>query len=256
MSSSNQVVPLDPSRLSAIHSTFNTNNENGGLQSGQTVMIYDKDGNTYLQNNNVQVNAGNARDVGISVTVRNTYPARYNFAVKQYNSIPDDEASKKKQIRGGHFLMYRFVMVLAFLIAIATAGISVKIKAVVTVNIVISLAYIVLSIYNIVIYKQNGSLFSRRMIHDNRMTKSNDYFKVPINTTVSQANIIASEHANVVAGLKNTYNHLSEIDVMVYNEYYVRTFTYFPWKKVIKHIIVFSLTMVIGIILAAITTTS
>jgi len=139
MSSSNALTLLNPSRLSTVHPFAIS--DNGGLGTQQTIMLYDNEGNAYLQNTNVQVNTGPARDTGITTTIRNTYPARYNFAVRQYNSIPDDDIPRKKQMRGGHFFMYRWIVVLAILIAIAAAEISVQTKSFVALNITITTQY-------------------------------------------------------------------------------------------------------------------
>jgi hypothetical protein len=63
---------------------------------------------------------------------------------------------KKKQMRGGRFFMCRWVMILAFLIATATAGIMAKYKPFIAVDIFI---YIILSICNIIIFKSNGYIY-------------------------------------------------------------------------------------------------
>jgi hypothetical protein len=40
------------------------------------------------------------------------------------------------------------------------------------------------------------------MIHDNRLTQCNDYFTIPINTYISQSNVLASQHENIIADLR------------------------------------------------------
>jgi hypothetical protein len=248
MSSSNTLTLFNPSRLSTVHPF--TISDNGGLGTQQTIMLYDNEGNAYFKNTNVQVNIGPARDTGVTVTIRNTYPDRYNFAVRQYNSIPDAGIPRKKQMRGGHFFMYRCIVILAILIAVSAAGVSVQIKPFVALNIGLSLIYIILSIYNIIIFKRNGNLFSDRMIHDNSFTRCNNYYTIPIHTSISESNVLANQHENIIAGLRNTYNHLSEIQIMVYHGDYVRRYTYFP-RNIVKHLIIFSLVMLLGILLAS-----
>ncbi len=70
MSSSNALTLLNPSRLSTVH-PFSIS-DNGGLGTQQTIMLYDNEGNAYLQNTNVQVNTGPSRDTGID-DIRNSF---------------------------------------------------------------------------------------------------------------------------------------------------------------------------------------
>ena len=62
------------------------------------------------------------------------YPTRYNFAMKQYNATAITGITRKKQMRGGRFLMYRFVTILAFFIALTSGGISSILKALIEDN--------------------------------------------------------------------------------------------------------------------------
>ncbi|CAF3929186.1 unnamed protein product [Rotaria sp. Silwood1] len=256
MSSSNALTLFDRSRLSTVYPLGATTNTGLGYQ--QTILAQDGEGNSYIKSTNVQTVAGPSRDTGISVQIRNTYPARYNFAVKQYRANADANNPKKKEMRGGHFLLYRSVIVLAWLIALGAGGISSILKPLIensskwkpflALNIFICLFYIIISIYNIVIFKRNGSLFNRRMIHDNSISKINMYVTIPIHTFVTQTQALASEQEDVVAGLQNVQNQVNEIQVMYYKEYYVRTYTYFP-RSIIKHIIFFVIAMAEGIVL-------
>ncbi|CAF4997400.1 unnamed protein product, partial [Rotaria sp. Silwood1] len=121
MSSSNALTLFDRSRLSTVYPLGATTNTGLGYQ--QTILAQDGEGNSYIKSTNVQTVAGPSRDTGISVQIRNTYPARYNFAVKQYRANADANNPKKKEMRGGHFLLYRSVIVLAWLIALGAGGI-------------------------------------------------------------------------------------------------------------------------------------
>jgi len=256
MRPSTALALLNPSRLNTVYPLGA--NTNIGVGSQQTFVVQDGKGNSYVESKNVQTLAGPALDTGIKVQIRNTYPARYNFAVKQYHSNADANEPKKKEMRGGHFLLYRSVMILAWLIALGAGGISSILKPLIenssrwkpflTLNIVICLIYIIISIYNIVIFRRNGSLFNRRMILNNSITKSNMYVTIPIHTFITQTRALASEQEDVAAGLQNVENQVNEIEVMYYKEYYVRTYTYFP-RSIIKHIIFFVLAMAEGIVL-------
>ena len=92
MSSSNSLTSLNPSQL--MPAVPFADNGGAGLGAGQTTMYRNGQGNTYFRNTAVQMKAGQARDVGVTVIIRNAYPARYNFAVNQYNYLPDQGTSR------------------------------------------------------------------------------------------------------------------------------------------------------------------
>jgi hypothetical protein len=256
MSSSHPLALLSPSRLTTVHPLAGQGNIGTGTQ--QTVLLYDDQGNAFMGSTNVQMDTGPEVDTGVSVTIRNTYPARYNFAVNQFNFTASDGIPRKKYMRGGHFLMYRSVTILSLFIALAVGGISSILKPIfedsskwkpfLTLNIVICLIYIILSIYNIIIFKRNGSLINNRMIYKRHMKGSNEHVKIPVYTSVTQTNALVSEQEQIAAGLQNVSSHVNEVSCMYYSEYYVKTYTHFP-RTTVKHIIAFLLAMTEGIVL-------
>ncbi|CAF1540282.1 unnamed protein product [Adineta ricciae] len=161
-------------------------------------------------------------------------------------------------MRGGHFLMYRSVTILLLLIALAAGGISSMLKPIfedsskwkpfVALNLVICLTDIILSIYNIIIFKRNGNLIHNRMIYKRHMQGCNEHVKIPIHTYVTETSALASEQEQVAADLQNVSSHVNEVSCMYYNEYYLKRYTYFP-RTIIKHIIIFLLAMAEGIVL-------
>ena len=197
---------------------------------------------------------GNIRATGVTVTIRQNYAAKYNFAVRQYNNLPLEDT--KKEMRGGHFLVYRYAVILFWLISMICGGVSAIFKPLVTVPIVISLVYIALSIYNIVIFKKNGNLLPRPlMIHNNALDCNNEWYTVPIHTRIQDRAALAAiggDDSAAMAALRQEYTNVEEIKVMVYTERYIRNFTYAPYKTIAIHIILFLISLIFGIVLASI----
>jgi hypothetical protein len=197
---------------------------------------------------------GNVRATGIRVTIRNNYVARYNFAVRQYNSLLISD--KKKNMRGGHFLVYRYTVIFLWLISMICGGISAIVKPLVTIPIIISVAYIALSIYNIVIFKKNGSVLHHRlMIHNNALGGSNEWYTVPIHTRIQDSAALAAVGGDDSAGMaaiREEYTNMEEIKIMVYTERYITCFTYSPKKTVALHIVAFVISFAFGIALVII----
>jgi hypothetical protein len=48
---------------------------------------------------------------------------------------------------------------------------------------------------------------------------------------MSQTDVSAGEHENIVASLRDAYNHLTKIKVMILNKLYIRRYTYLPRKN-------------------------
>jgi hypothetical protein len=197
---------------------------------------------------------GDIRETGIHVTIRNNYAARYNFAVGNYNSLPLED--EKKTMRGGHFLVYRYIVVIFWLISMIFAGVSSAVKPLVTVPIIISLVYIALSIYNIVIFKKNGYLLHRKlMIHNNRLGSNNEWYTVPIHTHIQNTAALAAvggDDSAAMAALRETYTNVEEIKIMVYTGRYITLFTYFPTRSIVLHIAMFTISLLLGIVLVSI----
>ncbi|CAF2915199.1 unnamed protein product [Rotaria sp. Silwood2] len=64
---------------------------------------------------------GNIRATGVTVTIRNNYAARYNFAVRQYNNLPLSE--EKTLMFGDLFLVHRYTVIFLWLLSMICGGI-------------------------------------------------------------------------------------------------------------------------------------
>ncbi|CAF1412007.1 unnamed protein product [Adineta steineri] len=203
---------------------------------------------------NQKLTIGDIRATGVKVNVRRNYAARYNFAAANYNALLTSD--KKKKMRGGHFLLHRYIIILLWLISIICGGVSAVLKPLVAIPIVISLLYIVLTIYNIVIFKKNRSvLHSKLMIHNNALAGNNEWYTVPIHTRIQDRAALAAvggDDSIDIAAIREEYTNMQEVKVMVYQEQYIRLYTYFPTKSIIIHIVAFVIAFVFGITLAII----
>jgi hypothetical protein len=191
---------------------------------------------------------GQPRDTTILVFIRSTYPARYNHVVRNMNYIKTN-TKDKSSMRGGHFLLYRYIILLAILLCFGFGIASIYVKPCATVPFVLSILYIALSIFNVVIFIKN-----RPLIHP-LLTKQvprgqldgmiNRFYAVPVNATVLTGVVAAFINPAVIAAMVQRENiQLTEIKIMLYDDRYL------SYSKLPKEIIVHLLTFIILFILA------
>ena len=102
---------------------------------------------------------GESCATGVLAFIRNTYPASYNHVVRNMNGlIKGTDTKDKRFMRGGHFLLYRYVLLFAIVLCFAFDIASIYTKACAAVSFVLTVLYIALSIYNIVIFILNRPL--------------------------------------------------------------------------------------------------
>ncbi|CAF1237286.1 unnamed protein product, partial [Didymodactylos carnosus] len=190
----------------------------------------------------------------IKATVHEPCASKYNAAVKYYNYLEPD-LPRKRNMRGGHFILYRIVWLNAIILIGIFLGLSTisKLRACIFVPIIICILYIALSIYNIVIYCLNGNLLeSHRMFYSNRISSEyNKFLTVPIQeTTVVSQHDFDLTHLDVLPVLKQHYTHLTEVDIMIYNDKYKITVTRAPKFFFGVDIVVFTILLIASIIFA------
>ena len=154
--------------------------------------------------------------------VRNTYPAVYNHVVRNMNTLIAQTVEKKKRsMRGGHFFLYRYMVLFVFLLCLVFGIISIFVKACATAPFILSAVYIFLSIYNIVIYRLNRPLIHPYLtiyLPKSQMPNSknmNMFYSVPFQTNVRTEGLGALvDPARIVAAVKLENTHVTEIDIM------------------------------------------
>ncbi|CAF3371217.1 unnamed protein product [Rotaria socialis] len=196
---------------------------------------------------------GQPRATGVIAFIRRTYPASYNHVVRNMHSIDAQMNTKKKRsMRGGHLLLYRYTLILAIVLCFSFGIASIFAKPCAVVPFVLSVLYIALSIYNIVIFFLNRPLINillTRQVHRGVIAGGfiNEFYTVPVNATVQTGAIAAFiDPAVIAAAVKRENIQLTEIKVMLYDDRYLRR-SKFP-KEIILHLIVFIILFILAII--------
>ncbi|CAF2105702.1 unnamed protein product [Rotaria magnacalcarata] len=199
------------------------------------------------------ITIGQPRPTGINVFIRNPYPAAYNHVVRNMNSILEQTnvTKKKYSMRGGHFLLYRLMIIFACLLCFSFGIASIYAKPCAVVSFVLSVLYIALSIYNIVIFILNSPLIYPRFTR--KVSRGiipggyiNEFYTVPVNATVLTGVIAAIIDPTVIATAVHEENiELDEIQFMLYDDRYERN-SWLP-KEIIIHLIIFIILFILAI---------
>ncbi|CAF1412655.1 unnamed protein product, partial [Adineta ricciae] len=150
------------------------------------------------------IEMGMPRNTSKLAFIRNTYPAHYNHVVRNMNSINYQTNTKAKHsMRGGHFLLYRYIISLAIILCLVFGVISIYVKGCASVPFILTVVYIAISIYNIVIYIKNrpllNPLLAIQVPRDILPEFMNEFYTVPINATVLTGAIAAFVNPAVIA---------------------------------------------------------
>ena len=187
---------------------------------------------------------GQPRVTGVLAFIRNTYPASYNHVVRNMNGIIKQVNEKdKRSMRGGHFVLYRYVILFAILLCFAFGIASIFVKGCAAVPFILTVLYIALSIYNIVIFILNRPLIHpilARQVPRGQIAGGfmNEFYSVPLSATVLTGVLAAFvDPAVIAAAVKRENIQVTEIKIMLYDDRYVRR-SWFP-KEIAIHLIVF-----------------
>ncbi|CAF1173524.1 unnamed protein product [Adineta ricciae] len=189
------------------------------------------------------IEMGMPRNTSKLAFIRNTYPAHYNHVVRNMNSINYQTNTKAKHsMRGGHFLLYRYIISLAIILCLVFGVISIYVKGCASVPFILTVVYIAISIYNIVIYIKNrpllNPLLAIQVPRDILPEFMNEFYTVPINATVLTGAIAAFVNPAVIAAAVRKDNvQLCEIQIMLYDDLYLRHCR-FPWEITV-HLLIF-----------------
>lgn len=203
---------------------------------------------------------GEPRERTILTFVRNTYPARYNHVVRNMNSLNYLPNTKKKwSMRGGHFFLYRYIVLLAIILSFIFGIISIYVKACATVPFILTVLYIALSIVNIVIFIRNRPvivpLVTKEVPRGQLNGMINRFYAIPVNATVLTGIVAAFFNPEVIAAAVRTDSiQLTEIDVMLYDDQY-KSRGGFP-KEIVIHLLVFIILFILAIIFVSIKSSS
>lgn len=200
---------------------------------------------------------GQPRATGVIAFIRNTYPASYNHVVRNMNAIIKQvNAKDKRSMRGGHFFFYRYILLFAILLCFAFGIASIYAKACAAVPSVLSVLYITLSIYNIVVFRLNRPVIHpllARQIPRGQIPGGfmNEFYSVPVNATVLTGVLAAFIDPTIIAAAIQKENiQLTQIKIMLYDDRYLRR-SKFP-KEIIVHLFLFIILFILAIIFVSI----
>lgn len=197
---------------------------------------------------NMDLELGQIRDTGRSAYVRSTYAARYNFGVNQYNNYETDTDNKKRHMRGGRFFLFNIIVFIFFIASIVGSASASNNKVLGGISMAISGLYLLITFYNWYIYCKNGSLIHENMIEvsgPNIAGSVNKHFTIPIHARIQNREIIAASDGSttaVLTRLQQRYQHLTEIEIMLYVHTYKTRYTSFSGETIL-HLILFAGTL-------------
>jgi hypothetical protein len=206
---------------------------------------------------NTEMELGEPRDETITVAVRRTYPAMYNHVVRNMNSINYQTKTKKKwSMRGGHFFLYRYIIVFAVLLCLGFGIASIYIKPLATVPFVLSVLYIVLSIFNIVVFIRNRPIIhpilAIQVSRGQLDGMINRFFLIPINAHIQIGVIAAFVNPEMIfTALSKENIQVTEIEIMLYDDRYLPR-SRFP-KEILIHLFLFIVMLILAIVFVSIT---
>ncbi|CAM4811561.1 unnamed protein product [Rotaria magnacalcarata] len=198
------------------------------------------------------VELGEIRDTTEVTFIRNTYPAQYNHVVTNMNTINYQTNTENKRImRGGHFFLYRYVIIFALILCFVFGIASIYAKPCAVVPFLLTVLYLALSIFNIVVFIRNRPVINpiltqkvNRGLLDGMI---NRFFVVPINATVLTGILAVFINPGAILDAVRRENvQLTEIKVMLYDDRY-QSRSYFP-KEIIIHIFVFFIMFILAIV--------
>jgi len=193
-----------------------------------------------------------AETSGFRVFVRTAYPARYNFAVENYNTV---SVKHKATMRGGRLLLFRSIVAVVWIISMVFALLSLLKSTFVIGTCLFSFLYIALSIYNLYVFFDNRDLLNSRRLLRAKIAGPNgldyEWVSVPLDSRSANERLAAVDQL-ALDNLRKEYagSSTSEIDCMVYTKRYADTYPTFP-KELLLHLVAFFVAIIIGIIMAA-----
>lgn len=185
-----------------------------------------------------------------------SYSGRYNQAVKFFNHIA---TKAKRKMFGGFLLLYPTVICILILCLITTA-LSLWVQPVMAAPIFFSVAYLIISIYNLIIYFMNGSLLNQpQIIKDDNFRKfghgvrvtDNDFEQewVSINGNSTDFGDFLLPHMERINQLQDLYGGTSDrIDILFYSWKYEENYTLFP-RRILLHSLVALILLGLGIVI-------
>jgi hypothetical protein len=190
-----------------------------------------------------------------------TYASKYNRAVYFFNQVSSSSRHKKRMFGSLFYLVHRYPSILFFCLSVMAIILSLWIQALMTIPILIGGLYLIISIYNFIIFIYNGSLLDdRHLINDSYFGKFGQQTKLSdINFEDRWIYIQVNQErfANELGPHLQALNTLQEFHreqkqsaffVLFYSYHYIEKYTQFP-KEIIWQGILSILILAVGIVI-------
>jgi hypothetical protein len=190
---------------------------------------------------------------GFRIFVRSSYTARYNFAVANYNSV---SVKPKSFMRDGFVLLYRSVVAVVWIISMAFAVLALFKGTLAIGAIVLSLLYILLTLYNAYVFFDNRNLLNSPRLLQAKVAGPNgldyEWVSVPLDSRSANERLAAVDQS-ALDNVRREYagNAKNGIDCMVYTSRYADTYPSFP-KELLLHLLAFLVAIGLSIVMAII----
>ncbi|CAF1113591.1 unnamed protein product [Rotaria sp. Silwood1] len=146
------------------------------------------------------ISLGTPEATGKLAWVQNTYASQYNHAVSCWKAF--ETSGIKRQMRGGHLLLYRWLVLAVVIVAFVLGGLSKNVKPYITFPIVSAVIYLGLTIWNWHVFRTNGNLLHSHMVQvpDSALPGFiNEFYTIPIYAQVTDQRLLAiSNYTNTV----------------------------------------------------------
>jgi hypothetical protein len=191
------------------------------------------------------------KDAGTRIFIAAAYPARYNFAVANYNLV---STVHKRCMRGGRLLLFRSVVAVCWIISMAFALLALIRAPFIVPTVLICVFYLVLSAYNLYVFVSNGSLMkSSRFLRAKAAGPAgldHEWVMVPLESRSANERLSMIEQSTL-DDIRREFagNRTPEIDCFVYTSRYANNYPTFP-KEMLLHFFAFLCALTAGSILA------
>jgi hypothetical protein len=191
---------------------------------------------------------------------RANYPSRYNLAVSNYNHGTFDK--HKRSMLSLSFLMYRIPFIIVFCIAWIATLFSLWVRYLMILSIILSAIYVIVSLYNFIIFQLNGSVVDDpHLIYNNHFRQfgerrsldeidlRGEWVAVDGDQTIFNDDLLP--HMQAISDLQQQHNNTSRFDILFYSLHYLEKFVHFPREVLIQGVIAL-ITLLVAVVVPVI----
>lgn len=186
---------------------------------------------------------------GFNIFIRASYTTKYNFAVANYNAV---STTKKSVMRDFFVLLYRSVVAVVWIVAMAFAILTLFSDLFYGGTVVLSVIYIVLSIYNAYVTFQNRDLLNATRLLRAKVAGPSgldcEWVSVPLDSASANERLSAVDQT-ALDNVRREFagQGLREIECLVYTSRYAKIYPTFP-LELLAHLLAFIVAIIVGFI--------